>query len=175
MTGTPSQRILSQDPLVHEIHILWTILGYGDLRQFLQTLWANLANRLQAVRVALTRMETRLYIYEERSQEKSARGELLEIHSLVTRSVGRWFWECSPVKLGMCGSGSGTQDLILQTEDRSWFVLGSSHRGAAITLTWCPGFLIEVAVPLLSYHLFQNDCSLGICSSPQSSCFSLLL
>ena len=65
-------------------------------------------NRLQDVSVALTRMETRRYIFRESSQEKKP--ELLEIHNLVTERHGH-------VKQAVCVSGSGTQSLTLQTKD----------------------------------------------------------
>lgn len=95
--------------------------------------------------------------FPRRVARKEARDKLLEIHNLVTESRGQ-------VKQGMCVEQWDPEPC--PSNERRLPVMCSSNKGSAVRLTSVhPASLIEVII------CSGNGCSLGSCSSPQSSCF----
>lgn len=93
-------------------------------------------NRLQDVSVALTRMETRRYIFTESSQEKKPEINFLKFTILPQRDVDTWNRLCVSQVVG-------PRALPFKWKT---FVMCSSNKGSAIRLTSYPASLIEVII-----------------------------
>lgn len=149
-------------------------IGNFDLSPFLQIPWANWLRTGFKMSAWLWLEWKPNYIF----LEKVARKRHQRQTSQNSQSCHREHWTGSYANAHLWNGACVAQivapkALFFRLKDLN-LSCSSSCQSTAMRLIFCLVFLIKIAFPPLSYHLFRNGCSLDSCSSPQSSCFSLL-